>query len=128
MQTYSCKVRLHNDLYNEVRKYSISAAEVMVLKYIHGGEDSVVDIVPDGKIDRTDREERDHLRQTYSFAPEGSLTGDRIDIVSRLFGPDTLPLPKQLEGIEHPDVVTEVPQKRVRRTEPAEASVELLDQ
>ena len=48
MHLYNCKVRLGGSLYNEVPKPEITAAEITVLRVIHG-DDSVVDIEPAGE-------------------------------------------------------------------------------
>lgn len=65
MQLYSAKVRLKGDLYNEVSKTALSAAEILLLQHIHGA-DSVVGITPTGDDpDRMISAERDRLSITY---------------------------------------------------------------
>lgn len=117
MRIYTCKVRLNGDLYNEVMLRNVTAPEVMVLRSLHG-QDGVVVLESTGREDIRDADERDRLRHKYSLtsgSEAASLTEGKIDIVSRLFGPDTVPLPKELADFDHPDVVTTVPQHRTKR-------------
>lgn len=64
MKLYSCKVRLSGSLYNEVPKSSVTAAEITILKVLHG-DDAVVDITEAGKNKTTQSEERERLITEY---------------------------------------------------------------
>jgi len=87
---------------HEVPKSDVTAAEVTVLKYIHG-EDAVLDVKMAGDVQRSDVEELDRLRETYGQTADGDVISPRKDIVSRLFGMGaTASLPKTLPGIELP--------------------------
>ena len=102
MKTYSCKVRLGGSVMHEVPKDEVTAAEVTILRYIHG-DDAVLEIKPVGDIDRSDVAELDRLRETYGQTGDGDVISPRKDIVSKLFGIGaTAALPKALPGIELP--------------------------
>lgn len=71
MQTASILLALGGDSGNQVPKYNVTAAEVAVLRAIHG-DDSVTDILPlDSKVDRTNRAELTRLRGIYGSARDG---------------------------------------------------------
>ena len=74
MKLYSCKVRLHGDVRDEVRKDNVTQAEITVLRRIHG-DDAVLEIRSAGATDRNEAEERDRLNQFYG---EGTI--------NRIFG------------------------------------------
>lgn len=96
MQLYNCKVRLHGSLYNEVNKEGVSAAEVTVLRVIHG-HDAIADIVAAGKNDRDDDEEREHLQQVYG---EGLRSIDTVKSLNGVFGVAGN-LPTALKDVDH---------------------------
>lgn len=96
MQLYDCKVRLSGSLYNEVPKTGVTAAEITVLRVIHGS-DSVADIKPDVfDRKRSDGSERARLDSIY-----GSAISKIEDIKSLngIFGV-AAPLPQHLPGFE----------------------------
>lgn len=102
MQLYNCKVRLHGSLYNEVRKDSITAAEIAVLRIIHGQEggiDAVTDIEHTGRKNTsvTDAALRDYLNQEYG---PGLAAIDGVKNLNGVFGVAGA-LPKHLEGVDH---------------------------
>lgn len=67
MQLANAQVALGGNRGNTVRKYRITPAEVVVLQYLHG-LDAVFDIEPlDETVDRSKREERLRLAQTYGW-------------------------------------------------------------
>src|SRR5581483_6989217 len=114
MQLYSCKVRLSGSLYHEVPKTEVTAAEIAILRAIHGFTDPetgnidpscVVDIVATGNVDRSDAEERDRLSIVYNAALKRFGTS-----VAKFFGIGT-PLPKFAEGADK----TIVPEEPIRR-------------
>jgi hypothetical protein len=87
MDQFDCKVRLAGSVGNEVRKELVTAAQIIILRHIHG-EDSVLDIVGRPEVKRGDTEERDRLAKEY-----GALK------VAELFGPVHNPLPKTVPGL-----------------------------
>ena len=107
MQTYDCTVRLSGDMRSEVFKSGVTAAEIMVLNHVHGGEaegeeeneftgEPVVKIKPDGFISRTHKAERRRLVGIYGAKR-----------VKEVFGPPAMAsrLPRVLKDI--PDVAGE---------------------
>lgn len=96
MKLYSCKLRLAGAVTNEILKAEITAAEIEVLREIHGA-DSVVDIKQTGENATNSMQERARLRRIY--ASEESLSaqslGKRIAMLRNLFGHDRLPLPDE---------------------------------
>lgn len=110
MKLYSCRVRLHGSVMNEVFKEAVTATEIHVLRALHG-PDAVLDITPRADIERTSAEERDRLAFQYPQYADG-MNSQQIDIVSKLFGPMT-ELPKELAGFEINREVVEEAQKPV---------------
>ncbi|MBB3980097.1 hypothetical protein GGQ64_005344 [Rhizobium azooxidifex] len=82
MHLYNCKVRLSGSLYNEVPKSQISAAEIIVLRTIHGA-DSVADIVPAGEAKMSSIQLRGELTLMYGKALR---TIDEIRSINGIFG------------------------------------------
>ncbi len=129
MQLYDCKVRLKGSLYNEVHKRGVSAAEIMVLRVIHGGAvddmDAVVDVKPsmdaDGKrlpvSEVDDHDERERLQELYG---EALHSIEHISNINGLFGPASA-LPQVLDGVEPNTVKTRKPPKRTRVPKPTAA-------
>lgn len=97
MQLYSIKVRLGGLVNNEVRKSGVTAAEIMVLRALHG-DDAVVDITSAKMDHRTHAEERARLNAIYcnkeTSSPE-TFTKKR-EMLRGLFGADTADLPVKL--------------------------------
>lgn len=67
MQRANCLVSLGGDHGNTVPKYLCTAAEIAVLREIHG-DDAVNDIEPIDEIKRSSREERSRLLAIYGGA------------------------------------------------------------
>lgn len=130
MQLYNCTVRLNNSLTNHVFKEDVTAAEIAILRHIHGHRteasgDPVVDIVafdwragpddedgkptkykvPKGTVRRTDTAEKARLAAIYSRL--GESTGS--DIVATVLGVAATPIPHVIEGVEVPDDETPRP-------------------
>lgn len=89
MKLYSTKVRLGGSVMHEIRKDEVTAAEIAILRILHGN-DAVLEIVQIGDAVRDDEEELDRLRAAYdeglhAIEPRGSVT------VDRLFGMAPLP-------------------------------------
>jgi hypothetical protein len=99
MKLYACKVRLHGSVMNEVPKEEATAAEVVLLRVIHG-HDAVVGLTEVGEVEREDREERSRLRALYTSTVEGDHSMMHDDIVGKNFGVEAIPLPKFLPEVE----------------------------
>lgn len=129
MQLYDCKVRLHGSLYNEVRKDAITAAEIQVLKVIHGmtsGVESVADIEHVGEDrNRTDAQERESLMNRYAT---GLAAIESVKDLNGIFGIGQ-PLPNAIPGVEHVSKSAIAAKKAVGRPRkaPAEPATEDLD-
>jgi hypothetical protein len=67
MQTAHCLLSLGGDHGNQVMKHGVTAAEIAVLRAIHGN-DAVQEIEPAGHVKRSHREERERLLSTYGAA------------------------------------------------------------
>lgn len=80
MQIANVTVAIGGDAGNTVPKYGVTAAEIAVLRLIHG-EDALTEIDPAGEIVRTNRAELDRLRTIYGGAQDGD--GNRL--VDQLF-------------------------------------------
>lgn len=94
MQVFSGKIRPSGDIGTEVVRSDLTAAEVMVLRELHG-EDAVVDL----KVKRNDRrkhaEEYERLVRRYSRSPDGRKA------MAALFGsPQNPNLPATLAGFD----------------------------
>lgn len=116
MQLYNCKVRLQGSLYNEVPKSGVSAAEVTVLRVIHG-HDAIADLVSAGREnDRDDREEREYLNSEYG---EALRHNEDIKSLNGIFGVAG-GLPSALPEVEHAKPAATASAKRGRpaKTEP----------
>lgn len=93
LDLFDCKVKLAGSNDNEVRREKVTAAEIIVLRDIHG-EDSVVEIVgrdpvaADSPEARTESKERDKLAQMYG-----------ADRVANLFGATHNRLPDVVPGL-----------------------------
>jgi len=106
MKLYDCKVRLHGDVRDEVRKRNVTMGEIRMLQQIHG-EDAVSEVTPlktdalslhpDRKDDlRTEAEERDRLAAAYGEKAVAQLFG--VKQVSIVEDPADKPLPVVKKG------------------------------
>ena len=102
MDLYNCKVRLHADVRDEVRKRNVTAGEIRIFRLIHG-EDAVVDVVNLNKpalsslpghetAVRDEAEERDRLEGLY---------GEKI--VAQLYGTKAISLTAEI--VPEPDEI-----------------------
>lgn len=74
MQVYDCKVRLAGELKNEVAKFGCTAAEIMVLRHIHG-QDSVVGLRKTVMDKRPHLQERQRLDDIYGRKATTAIFG-----------------------------------------------------
>ena len=102
MKTYDCKVQLNGSRNNAVRKRGVTAAEIAILRHIHGtspnGAAAVVDIKPAGNVSRTETIERARLANRYSH---GEMRGPAL--VKDVLGVAGVPLPQYVPGVDDPE-------------------------
>lgn len=134
MKLYTCKLRLAGATTNEILKSDITAAEVEVLRELHG-VDAVVDIKASGDTDRSSQEERARLRREYAN-PESlntQMAAKRATMLRNLFGHERLPLPDEVldpvtdegDDFEAPTAVeAPVRRTRVKKADQPEAALE----
>lgn len=70
MQTAQCSVRLGGELTSVVDKSNVTAAELGVLRAVHG-EGAVIGVVPTGEIAVNNREEKERLAAIYARRDRG---------------------------------------------------------
>jgi hypothetical protein len=106
MQLYDCSLRLNGSMLNVVRKFGVTAAEIAVLKHIHGrspsGAEPVIEIVQAGTVARSDSQERARLANRYN---RGAKKGE--ELVQKLLGITGVPLPAFVPGVDEPEAVEE---------------------
>jgi len=92
MDFYNCKVRLGGNVLNEVRLSDVPAPEILILKYIHGG-DAVVELEKSkgGQIEH--EKERARLEDKY-----GLVLAKRELTLNAIFGPPHQDLPIHVNG------------------------------
>lgn len=97
MEIYDCKILVGGSRNNEVRKKSVTAAEVVMLRHLHG-EDSIIDVVHVGSSDISMSKVREILALTYG---PGDVDTTRAGpaILKEVFGPPGVALPSAVEGV-----------------------------
>lgn len=80
MQTANILLSLGGDHGNQISKFGVTAAEIAVLRAIHGDE-SVQEVEPIGDIKRTNRQERERLAAIYG----GAKNAEQQRIVETMF-------------------------------------------
>jgi hypothetical protein len=80
MQTANILLSLGGDHGNTIMKWRVTAAEIAVLRAIHG-EDAVNDVEPTGDVKRSHRDERARLIAIYG----GAKSPDQKPIVDGMF-------------------------------------------
>jgi hypothetical protein len=111
---YDCAVRLGGGTTNEVEKRGITAAEILVLRKVHGVE-SIVRIIPKNSVNASHASERDRLRSIYERGPH------QVGLIDSLFGPVHLPLPESLDPALEADADEAVLAKEADEAEKAMA-------
>jgi hypothetical protein len=86
---YNCHVRLGGTTTSEVPLYGISAAEIIVLRHVHG-LDAVVRIEAKNQATASNSAMRELLQKKY----EGE---NKHGMINSLFGPSHMPLPQELD-------------------------------
>ncbi|SEG64946.1 hypothetical protein [Bosea lathyri] len=81
MQTANIMLALGGDVGNTIPKYGVTAAEVALLRAVHGDE-AVFDVEPTGEIERSNRAELGRLNLEYAGS---RLVGTDTRAVSALF-------------------------------------------
>lgn len=98
MHIYSAKIKLGGLLTNEIRKSGLTAAEILVLRRIHG-DDALSEIIQVGTVNRSDSKERQRL-----FGSVGDTTPlYREDQFREVFQNDFGPLPQVLPEAQGDD-------------------------
>lgn len=107
MDLYSCTVNLFSKNQNQVHKTDCTAAEIMLLRAIHGanhegvgGNEPVVNIKKTGEAQRTDAEERERLTGTESRKEGLGVPFYKEEVFRKVFPNDYIPLPQFLAGFE----------------------------
>lgn len=75
MQLHNVTVRLGGSLNNTVPKFRVTAAEVLVLRHIHG-DDSVVDVIPTD-FDKKLRHDSEYARLAHVYDRGAGALGDK---------------------------------------------------
>lgn len=97
MQTANILLALGGDSGNQVPKYGVTAAEIAVLRAIHG-EDAVTNVLPVGTVSMTNRAELARLRARYGAAQDGE--GNKV--VETLFPGVAARVMEDLEELDLP--------------------------
>lgn len=126
MQLYNAKIRLGDQIANEVRKENISAAEIMILRAIHGAT-AVVDIAKSKMGVRKHDEERAHLTAKYASPQLGAeRLAQKRQMMMSLFGHDGNPLPAKLPEDDGIPAAPEPPKRTAKVRKGDEAGSELM--
>lgn len=124
LQTANVMLAIGGDSRNTVPKYAVTAAEIAVLRVIHG-EAAVFDVEPVGVVSRTDRQEIGRLSEIY-----GRQEGDRriAPAVAELFPGAAARVFHTLDDLELPEDLfiaterkTSAPAKKADKTPAPEA-------
>lgn len=122
---YSCKLRLNGSVLNEVPKDEVTAAEIEMLRGVHGS-DAVLNIKGAGSVERSDADERARVLSMFvnPLLDAPPRIKAKTEMFSTLFGHKSQPMPKTLEADETiEDIVEEKPvAPPIRRTRAPAAS------
>lgn len=121
MKLFRAKVRLSNSLHNEVWKEGLTSAEIQLLRYLHGGTESVVEITHTANVNRSDATERARLSGIYSMTDQKEFL-DGPALVLKLFGVSGIPLPQEIVEPELPpdddEVIESLEPEKIEPVEP----------
>jgi hypothetical protein len=114
MRLYNCTVRLGGSLYNEVPKTGVTAAEILLLRILHGN-DGVANIEEAGKNAVGQAQERDRLVEIYGagIASARQLRELPEQAIVGVFG----------LGSRLPDEIPGAPKAKPKKNDPAPAPV-----
>lgn len=98
MQIANVLLSLGGDHGNQIMKHAVTAAEIAVLRAIHG-DDAVQEVEPTGDVTRTHRAERERLLNTYGAAK----SDDQKPIVESMFPGIAARVFEKLHELELPD-------------------------
>jgi hypothetical protein len=98
MQIANVLLSLGGDHGNQIMKHAVTAAEIAVLRAIHG-DDAVQEVEPTGDVTRTHRAERERLLNIYGQAK----TDDQKPIVESMFPGIAARVFEKLHELDLPD-------------------------
>lgn len=108
-ETANILLALGGDAGNTVPKFDVTAGEIAVLRTIHG-EDAVIDIEPQGVVERSHRDELTRIRGIYGRATDGNMNR----IVDILYPGAAARVFESLDELEIPETFYKA-EKRVSR-------------
>jgi hypothetical protein len=105
---------------NEVRKDEVTAAEIEVLRMVHG-DDAVVEIKPAGDVKRSDNEERQRIYDRYAGPADNmpEAVAKKLAKIRGILGHDRAPLPQSIEFDAGDEEEAAPPAKKKKAGEPA---------
>jgi hypothetical protein len=117
MQTANILLALGGDAGNTVPKFQVTAAEIAILRAIHGDE-AVFDIEPiEEEIEVSRRDELARLNQVYGTAKIDDGSGNKVSVVHALYPGAAAPVFTSLDDLEIPENFY----KATQRTKPLAA-------
>lgn len=103
METANILLSLGGDSGNQVPKFGVTAAEIAVLRLIHG-EGAVTDIEPGETLeDVSDREERERLALKYAQAKIEGPGGQKTSVVDSIYPGAAAHVFRQLDELDIPE-------------------------
>lgn len=102
MQTANIMLSIGGDSGNTVYKANVTAAEIAVLRAIHG-DDAVRDIDPQGDINRSNRDEITRLRSIYGKARIDDAAGAKVPVVNALYPGSAARVHEKLSELDIPE-------------------------
>jgi hypothetical protein len=121
-------LRLDGSVLNEVPKDGVTAAEIEMLRGLHGS-DAIVNIKDAGSVERSDADERARVHAQFinPLLDAPPRVKAKTEMFATLFGHKSQPMPKTLEAdeeIEEPVEEKPVPQIRRARVAPTASFAE----
>lgn len=103
MQTANILLALAGDAGNTVPKFQVTAAEIAVLRALHGDE-AVFDIEPiEEEIEVSRREELARLNLIYGGAKIDDGSGNKVSVIAALYPGAAAPVFTSLDDLEIPE-------------------------
>lgn len=116
MYRYNIKLRIGGSVLNEIRCRNVCAAEIMILRKLHGS-DAVCDIVELKNDSSPHRIEREKLKAKY--APDRIVEHRSRIRFEQMFGPEHTRLPDRLPEMETPEEEAPVKGNKTKNAKPA---------